>query len=155
MLKMEVHITGLNEQVARLRGLNVALLNNTVALAAAGKAVALYFSNDVFATQGGALGVTWPTLATSTIKQKAKHFPQYQGTPLIRTGKMKSMDSFKIEASPTEVKITNTAPYFKYHQSSAPRTKLPRRQVMGVNEQVRVIVREVVAADIKTKVEVA
>jgi hypothetical protein len=32
------------------------------------------------------------------------------------------------------VLVTNTAPYFKYHQSRLPRRKLPRRVMMKLDE---------------------
>ncbi len=36
----------------------------------------------------------------------------------------------------TSVEMYNTTDYFKYHQSSRPRTKLPRREMFVVNAKI-------------------
>ena len=44
------------------------------------------------------------------------------------------------------VTITNDAPWFKYHQSSAPRTKIPRRVMIGVYTGMQDDVTNIIAA---------
>lgn len=52
---------------------------------------------------------------------------------LERTGAMRQ--NFKSEMQPTFVRFYNPTSYFKYHQSNQPRTKLPRRVMMKIDQQ--------------------
>ncbi len=68
----------------------------------------------------------------------------------MRTGAMAA--GFTASHTATSVTIGNTAKYYKYHQSSAARSsKLPRRQMAGVNGKIKDMVRDAVRADIKKK----
>ena len=68
---------------------------------------------------------------------------------LVATGVMRN--SFSHEANEKSVRIGNDAPYFKYHQSSQPRTKMPRRQMIGVNDKVERLVAARFREDIREK----
>ena len=84
-----------------------------------------------FDVQGRNIGVIWPPLAASTIRQKAKNAP---GAPmLVRTGAMRA--SFQKVYATDYARVWNSATYFKYHQSKQPRTKIPRRQMMNLAEE--------------------
>lgn len=94
------------------------------------------FSYDVFESEGGAIGEAWDPLSAAYAKRKEKKYP---GNPiLVATGLMQ--DSFTRLVDTTSLKIGNSAEYFKYHQSSAPRTKLPRRVMMKLTLDLREIV---------------
>lgn len=151
MLTVEVRITGAKEMIAKLKQINTSLLNFREPLAQIGKELESYYSNNVFSDQGASLGVRWPTLAAKTIMYKKKHYPQYATTPLIATGTMK--DSFVSKATINTVTVTNTAPQFKYHQSSAARKKIPYRPMMGINDDVKTIVKTILQADITQKLQ--
>ncbi|MGY3406100.1 phage gpG-like protein [Bradyrhizobium sp. GM5.1] len=84
------------------------------------------FSVDVFNTQGGAIGERWKRLSPYTVAQKARR--GYPLTPLVASGRMQN--SFQTIVSSDQAVIYNTAPYFKFHQSKEPRTKIPRRIMM-------------------------
>jgi phage gpG-like protein len=150
MLQISVRVTGTEEVITKLRRLGAGLHDFSEAMALTGTELTGFFSGQVFASQGGALGVRWPTLAASTVMEKLKHYPAYATTPLIRTGEMQH--SFRSTPTPTSVTITNDAPYFKYHQSSAPRHKIPYRPMMGINGEVQTIVKKIIQADIARKI---
>jgi phage gpG-like protein len=96
------------------------------------------FSRDVFETQGRAIGEPWKRLSPYTVAQKARR--GYPATPLIGSGRMQG--SFQTLVSSDQAVIYNTAGYFKFHQSKAPRTKIPRRIMMKIaNGQREQIVR--------------
>lgn len=60
---------------------------------------------------------------------------------LEKTGRMRR--AFHPRMGPDYVEITNSAEQFRYHQSAAPRKKLPRRVMMKLDEiRRRFIVRE-------------
>jgi hypothetical protein len=138
MLSVHIKMTGTTEALLKFKALDLGLHD---------------YSNDVYASQGAVLGVRWPALSSATTKYKAKNYSQYATTPLIRTGLMKQ--SYKYKASPVGVVISNDAPYFKYHQSTEPRSKIPYRPTMAINEPVKLIIKTIIEADIKAKMELA
>lgn len=95
------------------------------------------FSYDVFESEGAAIGEPWDPLSAAYAKRKEKLYP---GTGILEaSGLMR--DSFTRLIDSTSLKIGNAAEYFKYHQSSAPRTsRLPRRIMMQLTLDLREIV---------------
>lgn len=72
----------------------------------------------------------------------AERKPQYRDGqridtwPLLnQTGALKS--GFRQDTSKTNLRIRNVVPYFKYHQSNQPRTRLPRRVMMKIDNERR------------------
>lgn len=51
---------------------------------------------------------------------------------LEKTGRMRM--AFVSSVSETEAVFSNPTPYFKYHQSNKPRTRLPRRIMMALDD---------------------
>jgi phage gpG-like protein len=149
-LTVNVRITGDKEFLAKLKKLGPALNDFKRALTEVGDHLTSYYSNQAFASQGGVYGTPWARLAPSTQVFKAKHYRQYAAIPLIATGEMKK--SFTSSPSEKSLTIANSAPYFKYHQSTEPRTKLPRRQMLGINSDVKKVIKQVIEADIHRKV---
>ena len=94
------------------------------------------FSRDVFETEGGVIGESWKPLTSAYAARKMKKYP---GKGLLEaTGTMKN--SFATFSNMSSAAIWNTADYFKYHQSKAARSKLPRRAMMKLDiEQKSVI----------------
>lgn len=107
-----------------------------------------FFGGQVFASRGQVINQQWPRLSDSYAAWKAKHYP---GTPmLVRRGVMK--DSFTSKPSSMSVTITNTAPYFKYHQSSASRSKIPRRAMLGIYAGMQDDVTNIIATALSKKI---
>lgn len=150
MLNVDVQISGDEQLIAKLIKLDAVISDFSGALKLIGEDLLKYYQDTVFNSMGGVYGTPWMKLAPSTIAQKTKHYRQYAAVPLVASGQMR--DSFQAEATPHALKIENTAPYFVYHQSTAPRSKLPRRQMLGINNQVRSIIRNVIEADIRQKI---
>lgn len=59
---------------------------------------------------------------------------------LEKSGKMRR--NFKQNLGPDYVEIYNPTAYFKYHQSNKPRTKIPRRVMMKIDEQRRIFIQK-------------
>lgn len=91
------------------------------------------FSKDVFATQGAAIKERWKRLSPYTVAQKARL--GFTGGPLVRTGRMQR--SFESIVSTDQAVVRNTAPYFPFHQSNQPRTRLPRRVMMKLTQNTK------------------
>jgi phage gpG-like protein len=83
-----------------------------------------FFTNDVFDSQGKAIGEPWPARKGS-----------YGWPPLQRSGRMKK--SFEASGEKTQGRVWNAVDYFKYHQSKLPRHKLPRRVMMKLTETLK------------------
>src|SRR5258708_4620453 len=72
------------------------------------------FQADVFSSKGAVIGEPWKPLRPATLRQKARL--GYPSDTLVRTGAMQR--SFKPVVSSDQAVISNTADYFKYHQSN-------------------------------------
>lgn len=151
MIQMSIQIKGSKQTKDKLKRLGSSLYNFKGPMGEIGEQAARYYSTQAFASQGGVFGGRWPALSPRYARVKAVLYPG-RGM-LIRTGKMQ--DSFTYTASSNQVLIGNKAPHFKYHQSTKPRNKIPRRAMMGVNDPIRKIVRGIIEADIKKKLRAA
>lgn len=91
------------------------------------------FSNDVFDTEGQAIDESWDPLSRAYAAMKEKKYP---GTGILQaTGKMRN--SFTKLFDSTSLVMGNAMTYFKYHQSSEPRQKLPRRVMLKLNDDMK------------------
>jgi phage gpG-like protein len=77
----------------------------------------------------------WQPLKPATVQQRKRLGFGGEHPILHRTGAYKR--SFRGQVSGTRLVIDSGVPYHKYHQSSAPRTKLPRRKTMFIREDSR------------------
>lgn len=150
-MQIAVSITGDKQLISKLTALGPKLMEFSVAFGILGKELTNYYAGKAFVSQGGVYGETWPQLSPVYAANKGKRFPG-RGI-LVATGEMQR--SFSFTATPNTLIIGNDAPYFKYHQSTEPRTKIPRRASLGVNEEIRSIVRTVITEDIKEKIRAA
>ncbi len=133
---LEWTIEGEKQLAREMLGFTVRLKDFTIPFTDATKQLTKIFSTDVFNTQGGVIGEQWKRLSPYTVAQKARlGFPQ---DTLVRTGTMKK--SFKSIVETHQAVIYNDVDYFKYHQSNAPRKKIPRRVMMKLGDQQKQIV---------------
>ena len=105
----------------------------TPAFAETARRLKAKFSKEAFVTQGASVGAPWAPLSPEYAAWKAKRYPG-KGI-LVRTGKMQK--SFVTQYGAMEASITNPTAYFKYHQSNAPRSRLPRRMMMYLTNGTR------------------
>lgn len=146
-MKITVVVTGDKAVRAKLKRLGSSLRDNKKAFDEISKQAIDYFQTRGFSSQGGVFGEKWQPLSSAYQRQKSR---RYRGkSTLVATGKMQ--DSFYAETGKTYALIQNRAPYFKFHQSTAPRTKMPRRATMGVNEPIKRIVRNALKAEMSRK----
>lgn len=146
-VSVTVKITGDKEEIAKLKKLGHSLHDFSKAMDMIGNEVVRYYSGQGFASQGGVFNNVWPSLNPLYAKQKAVDYPG-RGI-LVKTGDMQR--DFIYKATSKNVTISNTAPYFKYHQSTEPRSKMPYRPMMIVNDEVKGIIEQIIQQDIKYK----
>jgi len=110
-----------------------------------GKEAVQYYETQGFTDQGRPWGNPWAPLSQVYKIAKEKKFP---GRPtLVATGDMQG--SFRANAEDDSVEIDNTSEYYKYHQSRASRKgNLPRRQMAGINNPIKRIVRDAIHDEI-------
>lgn len=167
-LTMHVVISGDKEIISKLRKLKQSIFTFERAMKTIGEELTSYFSNQVFASQGGILGERWPALSEkyriykatghttlNLARQKATtNVNTYPGRGiLVKTGEMKN--SFVFEADNKSVFITNTSDHFPFHQSNESRSKLPRRVMMKTTPEIRQVVTQIVDDEIKNKIRAA
>ncbi len=148
-LSVNITVSGGADFIQKLKALGPKLTNFSKPLKEIGTELKKYYSGQVFESQGGVYGTPWAQLSPSTQKYKAIHYVQYSAVPLIATDTMRN--SFRATVSPRRLVIDNTAPYFPYHQSSDARTKLPRRQMIGISDDVKQIIKQIITKDINSK----
>jgi phage gpG-like protein len=144
-LKIEIH--GDKETMRRLAAAGESLDRLPDAMRETGTYLREFFSGEVFASHGGAIGKPWPRLSPSTEAKKAREFP---GRPmLVRSGLMQR--SFRSSFTDSSVRVGNSASYFKYHQSDLPRTRLPRRAMMELDAARQRAITEIVRKAVNRK----
>jgi len=87
-----------------------------------------------FVSEGGLVG-GWQPLALSTALGRARQGFGGEHPILQRTGSLRR--SFKADVSARKAIVTSVSPYFPYHQSRMPRTKLPRRAMLVLTERTK------------------
>jgi len=135
-MRLQFNVGGQMELSRVLLNIGNAVQDWTPAFEQSAEDLVEFFSYEVFETEGGAIDEDWSPLSMAYAKRKAKLYPD-QGI-LEATGTMR--ESFLSQADATSLKIWNAAEYFKYHQSSAPRNKMPRRVMMKLTENLREVV---------------
>lgn len=150
-LKISVTVTGVEENISKLKKLGQTMVLFDRAWNDIGTAVTAYVAGQVFASRGGVLDEGWPELDSEYALRKAKKYPGR--SPLVLTGAMQK--GFRHETDSHGVTIFNTQEYFAYHQSDEPRSRLPRRVMLKANDPIRNIVAQIIDKDIKTKIQKA
>lgn len=138
MLKLEVQIEGSREMISKFEKVIPSLTDWKDTFKSLGDRLIKFYKEDVFETEGGALGVEWKALKTAYDFSKRKSYP---GRGILeKTGDMRK--SYKKSYSNNYLKISNTSPYAKYHSSTKPRSKMPYRPIIGINEKVKKMVKD-------------
>jgi phage gpG-like protein len=131
--QLEWSIEGSKELSRVLIGMESSLKDYTEPFTKSANFLKQTFAVDVFNTQGAAIGEKWKRLSPYTVAQKARQ--GMPDTPLIASGNMRA--SFKTVVTTDQAVISNTAPYFAFHQSKEPRSRLPRRVMMKLSENLK------------------
>lgn len=134
MIKFHVTITGLVEAQKKLGNLKSVLKDNTDVMEKVGKWFLSFLTEDVFATDGGALDAPWPELTERTIAEKVRLGYSGQGI-LQRTGTLQG--GWELYTTSSYALLKNPVPYAIYHDSDAERSRLPQRKLIKFSNQVQ------------------
>lgn len=130
MLDLYFEIEGEEQLVRRISDLDISMKDWTPEFQKVGGLLKKTF-RDNFSSEGALIGERWAPLKPATLLQKQRL--GYPPDILIRTQRMKN--SFQDRPTNLFVEISNTAPWFIYHQSNKPRRKLPRRVMMRIDNR--------------------
>jgi phage gpG-like protein len=135
-MQLRMSLQGEVQLSRNLQFLSDAVQDWTPAFEQSGEDLVEFFGYDVFESQGEAIDEPWQELSPAYAKQKERRFP---GTGILEaTGAMR--DSFMQAADSTSLRVWNAMEYFKFHQSNQPRTRMPRRAMMRLTQQLRELV---------------
>lgn len=147
MLQMSITVRGGRQVQRKLKRLGHDMHDMKKAMRDVADKLPDYYANEAWNSRGGVFRKRWPALSP---KYRARKIKKFGAKPILEaTGTMKN--SFYGEFTKSTATISNNADYFKYHQSNAPRTVIPRRQMIGVNSRVKAIVKQAVEDDIRNK----
>lgn len=147
-LQVTIKVSGLTETQKRFVRMSRDFHDFRDAMKRIGVEGSQYFGSVAWNSQGGVYGARWQSLSTRYAQRKAK---QYPGRGILeKSGGMKHAFDYT-DLSKDGVVLTNLAPQFKYHQSTAPRTKIPRRQMIGVSTGLKSIIRNAIHDDVTKK----
>ena len=129
-MKISFNIEGEKALSRRLRIVTKGMKDFKKPFDKTGKYLRDFIKDDVFETRGRVVGETWKPLNKKYAIWKSQHYP---GKGILEaTGNMKS--GFKYKSSKQDVVVGNIVDYFRYHQSNKPRSKMPRRVMLKLNE---------------------
>jgi len=145
MTQVSIKISGLPKVIDRFNKLSNKVKDFTPEFTALGEYLTQYYSGEAFLSEGQVFGKRWAKLKSSTISAKIKKYPGRQ--PLEATGEMRK--GFEAKAGAKQLIVKNTSDHFKYHQSSRPRTRLPRRVMIGWNNTIKSKTKELITQGIE------
>jgi phage gpG-like protein len=148
-MQISIKVSGDKQVLAKLEKLGDKLTRFGPEMDKIGDSLETYYAGQVFASQGGILGTPWARLSKGYAEEKAKQYPG-RG-PLVKTGKM--IGGFRHKSNDQSVTVSNRMPYFVYHQSSAPRHKIPYRPMMGVNRDVKSIIAQMIEVGVRKRID--
>lgn len=146
-LNLEIQVRGDKETIRRLTAAGESIHRLPDAMRETGVYLRGFFAGEVFASHGGVIGLPWPRLSARYEAAKTRKFGAQP--PLVRTGLMQR--SFRSSFSDNSARVFNTADYFKYHQSTLPRTKIPRRAMMDIDDTRARVIGGIVRKDVDRK----
>jgi len=152
-LAISITVKGDKEILKKLKSLGDSINDHKEAMREIGKEAAKYYSTIGFSDKGRPWGEPWPDYSPAYRRYKEKKYG-YSGKPnLIATGTMK--DSFYARETANSVTIGNSSPFYKYHQSTAARKKIPRRPMAGINGSIKRMVKDILREELMKKIEAA
>ena len=94
-------------------------------------------SQELFQNSGAGIETApvWAKLSPETVK--AKLAKGYSSKPLIATGRLAGATKKQVDASGVTIYNEAMEDYGKYHQSAQPRTRLPRRAFLEIDNRTR------------------
>jgi phage gpG-like protein len=137
MLNVTIGVEGIKDVQAFLKRLKVELASFKPELERSGDFLTKYLERYAFETEGGIFGERWKPLNQVYQAWKAK---KYSGAGILeRSGTLRKSYVYAVMGDTLE--LENEAPYAVYHQSTAPRTRLPRRPILGVSPEAEETIR--------------
>jgi len=149
-LRLEWSLQGEKQLSRRIRRINSEVGDWTGAFKETAEKLEDTFRNEVFKTEGRAIGEKWEPLSPAYKQWKQQNYP---GKGILeRTGEMRS--NFDSAYKKDMAVIWNPTEYFKYHQSNQSRSgNLPRRPMMKLYHEQREQVQKIFITHLRKKIQ--
>ena len=144
---LNITIVGGSELSAALEKLGKSLMEFGPTFEELGHELVDFYSGQVFASQGGAIGEHWTPLTNTYAVWKARNWPGR--TLLIESGTLQN--SFTFTSTATWLMITNSDDIFKYHQLGT--VHMPARVMLKLDEQRKAVIQTAIAAAVREKID--
>jgi phage gpG-like protein len=128
MINVNISVTGLDESLTMINNLKAAVADVSMEMQDIGDYLMQFYSGDVYDSEGGAFGHQWQPLSEAYAVEKAKRWGS--NTILVASGQMRN--SYSLQTSSQSMTISNSAPYFEYHQDGTGR--MPQRILFDVDQ---------------------
>lgn len=148
MSTIRLSIQGSDELAAKFGKFASSQLKLDRSMGAIGLYLTKFFSGEVFASRGQAIGRRWPALNPKYAAWKARAFPGRP--PMIRSGLLNS--SFKHKSTSLTTSLWNEAEYFDAHNEGH---GVPKRVMMRIDRQREKRVVKFIVYDITTQMDKA
>lgn len=149
MITLNIQVTGDRKVVSQLKKLRVELEDWQTEMKQIGKYLMNYYSNDVFISEGAALGSPWRPLSPQYEFQKRKMYP---GAPILqRTGNLRR--GFTMNSNKSSVTVRNKVPYASFHLFGT--RKMVAREFMGYTHKVGEGISDIFIDGVKKKIRKA
>lgn len=145
MLALKVTLNGLDDLDDSLSQFKDILNDLSPEFGLVGDYLVGFFSNDVFATEGAAIGQNWPPLSPSYAAWKARNFP---GRGLLQqSGLLQS--SFTALPTSDYLTISNDTPYGGYLQYGT--SRMPPRVFMSLSDANLAVIRDMIIDSLNSR----
>lgn len=153
MLSIGISVQGNDKVLRKLKKLGDSANDHRDAMREIGRQAVNYYGGTAFTDRGRPWGKAWADWSPAYKKWREKHFAGHPMLMLGGKGSEHMQTRFFAKEDGNSVTIGNSASYYKYHQSSAPRSKIPRRQMAGINGNIKDIVKNVLREDLRNKLD--
>lgn len=151
MTQISIQVKGSKQAIKKLQRIAKEIVDFRAEMREVGQYLAKYYSTMPFVSAGGVYGAGWPKLSPKYAVRKAMLYP---GRPMLQaTGKM--ANSFAFQSGASFSRVVNNDPKFVYHQSSAARSKIPRRMMMAITDQHIKTIKTIIEKGIQDKLRSA
>ena len=139
MPSIQIELKNADKLNAMLKEVGVDLNDLSSELRDVGSMLVEFYPQEVFPSEGRAIGERWLDLKKSTRRAKNRLFPG--ASILVATGAMR--DAFSFDSDTNSLTFSNSAEYFQFHEGGT--SKMPARRSMTENRVVMKKATEIIA----------
>lgn len=148
-MQIKITLKGGKDTVDKLNRVRDVLRDLRSEFQSSGKFMKDYYTKVPWTLDGTNFGERWQELNPKYAERKRKKYgskPKLEASGDMRRG-------FRYQTTKTTLRVSNEVAYFVYHQSTRPRRKIPRRQMLGLDDDLMRKVALIFADGIRVKIK--